>query len=192
MLVAPAAGFDLAKRLRSPGGAPLGEAFSFVSELYFRGKLTYARRFARPPQGIPGVLVISPGEGLRVADEPLTAQRMRAWAEVDIDAENERYLQPLQAHAAALSEAAPAPCRFVLLGSIATAKYVTPLLTHFGPRLVFPPAFVGRGDMSRGGLLLRSARAGEELPYTPVAGALRRGPRPPRLPPVRHARTDKS
>jgi hypothetical protein len=37
--------------------------------------------------------------------------------------------------------------------------------------------------MSRGGLLLRCARAGTELPYVGVRDAVRRGPRPPRLPP---------
>jgi len=41
--------------------------------------------------------------------------------------------------------------------------------------------FVGRGDMSRGGLLLRSVRYEVELDYVPVAGAVRHGPRPPRL-----------
>jgi hypothetical protein len=43
--------------------------------------------------------------------------------------------------------------------------------------------FIGRGDMSRGGLLLRAARAGSELPYPPVQGTPRRGARAPRLPP---------
>ena len=35
------------------GGAPIGEVFSFLSSLYFRGKLTYAQRFAAPPTGVP-------------------------------------------------------------------------------------------------------------------------------------------
>jgi hypothetical protein len=69
----------------------------------------------------------------------------------------------------------------VLLGSIATGKYVDTLIESLGPRLLFPSDFVGRGDMSRGGLLLRSAREGRELDYIPVAGALRRGKRPPKL-----------
>ena len=41
--------FDLAVRLRGPGGAALGEVFSFMSGLYFRGKLAYARTFPAPP-----------------------------------------------------------------------------------------------------------------------------------------------
>jgi hypothetical protein len=70
----------------------------------------------------------------------------------------------------------------VLLGSIATAKYVEPLLKIFNQRLLFPSAFVGRGDMSRGGLMLRSAREAVELSYEPVCSATRHGPRPPKLP----------
>ena len=77
---------------------------------------------------------------------------------------------------------AGARCRFVLLGSVASARYVEPLLAIFGDRLFFPPAFVGRGDMSRGGVLLRCVAEGRELDYAPVAGAERHGPRPPRLP----------
>ena len=73
----------------------------------------------------------------------------------------------------------------VLLGSIATGKYVDPLLAVLGERLLFPADFVGRGDMSRGGLLLRCARAGTELAYVGVRDAVRRGPRPPRLAPLR-------
>ena len=76
----------------------------------------------------------------------------------------------------------------VLLGSIATGKYVDALLDALGPRLLFPTDFVGRGDMSRGGLLLRSAREGRELDYIPVAGALRRGKRPPKLDRVKRGR----
>src|SRR5256885_2059914 len=63
MLLRPEAEFDLARRVRT-GGASLGEAFAFTSGLYFRGKLAYAGKFARTPEGVPGVLVIAPGAGL--------------------------------------------------------------------------------------------------------------------------------
>src|SRR5207249_11010874 len=66
-----------------------------------------------------------------------------------------------------LNDAAGPECEVVLLGSIASGKYVEPLLPIFGSRLVFPRDFVGRGDMSRGGLMLRSATAGQELEYIP-------------------------
>jgi hypothetical protein len=51
----------------------------------------------------------------------------------------------------------------------------------FGPRLHFPADFVGRGDMSRGGLMLRCVTEGRELEYAPILGATRRGARPPKL-----------
>ena len=72
----------------------------------------------------------------------------------------------------------------MLLGSIASPKYVDILTAIFGERLQFPIAFVGRGDMSRGGLLLRHASDGVELDYVPVLGASLHGARPPKLPPL--------
>jgi hypothetical protein len=71
----------------------------------------------------------------------------------------------------------------VLLGSIASDKYVNVLLDIFGEALLFPREFVGRGDMSRGGLMLRQVEDREELEYIPVAGAVRRGGRPAKLMP---------
>jgi hypothetical protein len=173
LLCAPRAGFELARRLRTEG-APLGEVFSFLSGLYFRGKLAYAARF-----GVP--LVITPDAGLRPPDACVSAADLRAAARVDIHPANPRYRQPLLQTARAVALALPADAPVTLLGSIASDKYASALLEVFGPRLTFPAAFVGRGDMSRGGLLLRCARAGVELDYVPVAGAVRRGPRPPRL-----------
>ncbi len=173
--------FDLAVRLRSPGGAALGDVFSFLSGLYFRGKLTYANAFAAPPPGAPGVLVITPNEGLLQAEEPVTIARLRGFAGVPIDVSEPRYRRPLKRHARNLSDLIPADTEVVLLGSIATGKYVDILAAVFGERLRFPGDFVGRGDMSRGGLLLRSAREGRELEYRPIAGAVLHGKRPPKL-----------
>jgi hypothetical protein len=68
-----------------------------------------------------------------------------------------------------------------LLGSVASGKYVDHLLPIFGNRLHFPKEFVGRGDMSRGGILLRSVTANRLLTHIPVAGAVRRGSRQPKL-----------
>ena len=173
------AGFPLARALREPGGAPLGEVFSFVSGLYFRGKHTYAQAFGRAPPGLSGGLVISAGEGLRFLHERVTLDRLRAWAQVDIAASNRRFVEPLVEHAVALERAHGHDTRFVLLGSVASDKYVTPLTRVFGDHLLFPPDFVGRGDMSRGAVLLRAARDGNELAYAPVEGAIRHGPRAP-------------
>jgi predicted kinase len=175
----PRAQFALARQLHSPAGTTLGPLYSFISGLYFRGKMTYAERFGRPPPGLPGGLVISPTEGLRFLHEPVTLERLRAWAEVPIDAANPRFTGPLVRHAVALEQAHGGNTRFVLLGSVATDKYVEPLSKVFGDHLLFPPDFVGRGDMSRGALLLRAARTGAELPYAPLEGARRHGPRAP-------------
>ena len=180
----PKARFDVAERLRSAEGAPLGDVFTFLSGLYFRGKLTYARRYARPPEGTPGVLIITAGSGLVQADEPVTLRHLERFARVPIDAAEERYRRPLARAARALAQGADG-CEVVLLGSIASGKYVDILGKVFGERLLFPSDFVGRGDMSRGGLLLRRAREGAELEYRPVLGAVRRGHRPPKLPRLR-------
>ena len=178
LLYSPRAAFDLARRLRTPEGAPIGEVFSFRSGLYFRGKLAYAQRF-----GVP--LVITPNAGLRPADARVTLATLRAAARVDIHAANPRYRKPLLATARAVADTLGPGGVVTLLGSIASDKYVDVLLGVFGERLTFPTAFVGRGDMSRGGLLLRCMRAGEELEYVPVEGAIRHGPRPPKLAPIR-------
>jgi hypothetical protein len=180
----------LAQRLRSTEGAPLGEVFAFLSALYFRGKLTYACTFAKIPADAPphlggGVLVITTAAGLLPAGSTCGVESLRAFAAVDLHPANQAYRGPLLASARAVDETLGSSAEVVLLGSVATAKYVEPLVEVFGERLLFPPSFVGRGDMSRGGLLLRSARAGEELDYAPVAGAVRHGPRPPKLPKLR-------
>jgi hypothetical protein len=177
--------FDLAVKLRSPQGATMAEAFTFMSGLYFRGKITYALHFARPPGGVPGVLVITPNEGLRLHNERVDLDRLRKFAQVDIAKDDPRYRRPLLRDAEALAAYLDPASDIVLLGSVATGKYVDVLTQVFGERLLFPSAFVGRGDMSRGGLLLRCARDDKELEYVPILGAVRHGPRPPRLDPVR-------
>jgi hypothetical protein len=181
--ISPNAQFALAAALRSESGAALGDLFSFVSGLYFRGKLTYARRFATGPAGMSGTLVMAPGRGLESPDAAISAAELRAMGQVDV--ESDAFAAPLRRDAARLADHCGGAARVVLLGSIATGKYVDPLLEVFGERLLFPESFVGRGDMSRGGLLLRAARSGEELAYRPITGALRRGKRPPRLPRTR-------
>ena len=181
--------FELAGRLRGRDGAPIGEVFSFLSGLYFRGKLTYARAFAAPPDPQSpvcgsGVLVITPSAGLRSADTMVTREALLRFAAVDVDPADARYRRPLERSASALAREIGPDCDVVLLGSIASAKYVDILLRYFGDRLLFPSEFVGRGDMSRGGLMLRCAAAGQQLTYVPVAGAIRHGQRPPKLDPA--------
>ena len=179
----PRAGFDLARRLQRGEKAPIGEIFSFLSGLYFRGKYTYARKFAQPPHGLIGAYVITSNRGLLGVEQSLALEELAAFAEVPIDLKEPRYLKPLQTHARKLAKLAGPKCEIVLLGSISTKKYAEPLMEEFGERLLFPPSFVGRGDMSRGGLLLRCAAEGRELDYIPIAGAIRHGVRPEKLHP---------
>jgi hypothetical protein len=190
ILLSERATFDLAVRLRSRDGVALGEAFAFISGLYFKGKLAYALEFARPPEpDLPvtasGALVITPNAGLRAAETRVSVEAVRRFATVDIAANDPKYRKPLLSSARTLHDEIGPDCEVVLLGSIASAKYVEVLLEVFDDRLLFPIEFVGRGDMSRGGLMLRSVRSGEELTYVSVKGAVRHGPRPPRLPPIR-------
>ena len=129
-LLAGDASFELALRLRHDR-VSLGEVFSFLSALYFRGKLTYASRFAAPPAGCAGVYVITPDRGLLSPDTVLTLGDLRAFAQVPIDSLEERYAAPLRSHSEALRAALPRGSEVVLLGSIATAKYVDVLLPLF-------------------------------------------------------------
>ncbi len=186
LVLSPRARFALADAVQG-GGAPIGEVFRFASGLYFRGKLAYAQAFARPPPGVPGALVIAPGAGLVPVETLVCAAHLRAFAAVPVDARDARFRAPLESDARLLAGRLGPADEVVLLGSIASDKYVEPLLAVLGERLLFPVDFVGRGDMSRGGLMLRAARAGVELAYGRVLGATRHGPRPPRLEPARRA-----
>lgn len=181
LLLRPGTQFDLARRLQSEG-ASLGEAFAFISGLYFRGKLAYAAAFGAPPAGMPGSFVITSGYGLVPPETVITAEHLRQIASVPIDAADLRYRAPLEKGCRTLDEIAGPECDFVLLGSVATLKYLEPMFGVFGHRLLFPEEFIGRGDMSRGGLMLRCARAGVPLNYAPVGNLTRHGPRPPKLP----------
>lgn len=181
MIMSENAKFVLARRLRNDG-LPIGELFSFISGLYFRGKLTYAQTFAAPPPGLPGVLVITAGRGLVIPETLVTHDELLQIAGVPVEASDPRYREPLDRDATNLFRRAGKKCEIVLLGSIATSKYVEPLLNIFEQRLLFPSTFVGRGDMSRGGLMLRSVREAVELAYEPICSAIRHGTRPPKLP----------
>ena len=183
LLLRPDSEMALARQLRAET-LTLGAAFAFMSGLYFRGKLSYATTFGRlngAPQG--ATLVITPTRGLQRPDLPVSAALLQEFASVDISEDDPRYHRALERDVADLSARLPASTRVILLGSVATGKYVDVLSPVLGPRLMYPSSFVGRGDMSRGALLLRSASAGVELDYAALETGLRpRGPRPPKLP----------
>lgn len=180
--------FPLALQLRE-GRLTLGEAFAFISGLYFRGKLTYSRAFAQPPPDTAGALVITACGGLLPPETRLTTDALCAISSAPVAVSESRYRVPLERDARQLAEQIGPICQVVLLGSVATPKYVEPLLKIFGERLLFPAEFAGRGDMSRGGLMLRCARSGVQLTYVPVATAQRHGVRPPKLQPLRNDRS---
>ena len=186
MVMSDWAQFDLARRLRSEKGVTIAELFTFLSGLYFRGKIAYANTFARVNNDGSGVLVITPTRGLVDAETRIGLEDLREFAEGDVDLADPRYRKPLERDARRLAKKLSARCEAVLLGSIASKKYVEVLLAHFGEQLRFPGDFVGRGDMSRGGLLLRSAADHQELTYISVQGAVLHGVRPPKLEPRRY------
>lgn len=160
------------------GRMSLGRAFAFMSGLYFRGKLSYAERFGDP-------LVITPTRGLQPPSLPFTLKLLREFAVGDVSLDNPSYRRALERDAGALARRIGDAGQVVLLGSVASGKYVDVLLPIFGDRLRYPADFIGRGDMSRGGLLLRSAASGVELTYQSLTAGVRpRGPRPPKLDPL--------
>ncbi len=176
ILTSDKADFELAHKLRA-GCATLGEIYSFMSSLYFRGKMAYSTAFGA------SAFVIVPGLGLLAPDTVFSPEQLKATAQIDVDEDNPAHHDALLAAATSLDRDTGQQCSFVLLGSVASAKYTRALLKVLAHRLLFPAEFVGRGDMSRGGIMLRSAATGQELAYIPVSGAQLRGPRPPRLDP---------
>jgi hypothetical protein len=189
MILSDRAQFALAQKLRGEHGAPIAEVFTFLSGLYFRGKIAYATAFARSAPGVPGVFVITPTRGLVDVGTRIRLEDLREFATVDIQNDDPRYRAPIERDARLLAKKLPRRSEVILVGSIATAKYVNVLLASFGERLRFPADFVGRGDMSRGGLMLRCAVDRQELAYIAVAGAIVNGKRPPKLAPRRYQAT---
>jgi hypothetical protein len=162
---------DLAQRLRGSQGVPLGEVFTFLSALYFRGKLAYAQAFAEPPDGCPGILIITPTAGLLPHDTSVRLSRLRGFSRVPIRLKNRLYCASLRSSARKLAREIGLDCEVVLLGSLASRKYLEILLPIFGSRLRAPAEFIGRGDMSRGGLLLRCVKENRQLNYIDTAVA---------------------
>jgi hypothetical protein len=183
MILSSRAQFDLARKLRGKSGATIAEVFTFLSGLYFRGKFAYATAFARPTRGTPGVFVITPTRGLVDVKTRIHVDDLREFAAVDIHENDSRYRLPIERDAQFLANKLPLESDVILLGSVATGKYVDVLVQTFREKLRFPVDFIGRGDMSRGGLMLRCAADRQELPYVAVAGAIVNGKRPPKLVP---------
>ena len=184
MLLRPGAASPAADQLRT-GTLTLGDAFALMSSLYFRGKLAYARAVVARRGEAATALVITPTRGLLSPNTMASVALLEEFAATDIAAHDQRYRVPLERDLTRLIDGLAADAQVVLLGSIASDKYLDVLAPALGGRLHYPPAFIGRGDMSRGGLLLRSAASGVELDYAPLSPqTARRGRRPPRLDPA--------
>jgi hypothetical protein len=138
MILSDQGEFELARKLRSKEGAPIADVFTFLSGLYFRGKIAYATVFARPATGIPGVFVITPTRGLVDARTRIHLDDLREFATVDIQSDDPRYRTPIERDARVLAQKLPLRSEIILLGSIATGKYVNVLLATFRDRLRFP------------------------------------------------------
>ncbi len=171
LLFRPEAKFELAQRLRATG-ISIGEAFSFMSSLYFRGKLAYTSVFAKSMNGVPGTLVITASGGLIRPETVVHLEELAELSSEKITAKNPKYRDPLERDLRVLSDAIEQDGRVVLLGSIATKKYVPLLMETLGQRLVVPRAFLGLGNMQRGALLLRCSRQRSELEYVCAAEVL--------------------
>src|SRR5207247_10820655 len=78
--------FPLALRLRS-GEATLGETFSFLSGLYFRGKLAYSQRFTPPDR----IWVMPINQGLLPPHTPVSLKQLQRMAAVQIAVDEPRY-----------------------------------------------------------------------------------------------------
>jgi hypothetical protein len=164
----PNANFEAARMYRSAEGVPIAMAFAFMSSLYFRGKIGYAMHFAQPSPSVGehGVYIIAPGFGLVPPDWRVTPERMKVMSRTPVDVATRAYRKPLEDDARALAKKLEPDAQVVLLGSVASGKYVDILWPVFQHRLRFPAAFAGLGDMSRGGLMLRAVRANRELECT--------------------------
>ena len=170
-LMSPRAQFPTALRFQA-GEVMIAEAFAFMSALYFRGKIAYALHFG----GVENSYVIAPGFGLVPPTWTLDEARMKKMSRTDVDVKDRTYVKTLRDSATKLATTVDEDAEVVLLGSVASGKYVDILLPIFGDRLRFPHAFAGLGDMSRGGLMLRAVRANRELEYVTLDKPRHRGP----------------
>lgn len=173
LLFSTRARFALAQKLHDGEEVPVGEIFTFLSGLYFRGKLAYAERYAKAGLTGDDVHVITSNRGLLVPGTGITLAELKEFSKTPIDLGNQEYRSTLEADIRTLAADLGSRDAVVLLGSIATGKYVDVLLPHLNEKLLFPAGFAGLGDMSRGSILLKSVQSGIELEYLSISGAQR-------------------
>ena len=122
----------------------LGDVFSFLSALYFRGKLAYAQAFSCPPSDCPGIFIVTPTAGLVPHDTLIRLPKLRGFSRVPIHVKNRLYYSSLRRTAKKLASRIGSDCEVVLLGSLASRKYLEILSPIFGSRLIIPAEFIGR------------------------------------------------
>jgi len=128
-----------------------GRLSASSADCIFAANWLTQRPFPSAPDGLPGALIITAGGGLLPPETPINREQLCLISSAPVEASEPRYRIPLERDARLVAEHLSGDCEVVLLGSVATPKYVEPLLAIFGDRLVFPKEFAGRGDMSRGG-----------------------------------------
>jgi hypothetical protein len=147
--------FELATRLRGPQGASLAEVLSFLCGPGFKGKLQHAQELANPPFGVPGVLVITPGDGLKTPLERMTVEKLRCWAALPAEGSTSS-LRRLLKDAISISEAIGIDCdrcprcEVVLLGS-SGSRHRNILAEVFDDHLQLPgevPGYLVRQERS--------------------------------------------
>jgi hypothetical protein len=115
-LTSPRAKFELAQQYRTEEGVAIADAFAFMSALYFRGKIAYARAFA----ATDSIFVITPGYGLVPPDWRITEERMKRMRRTDIDVASRNYVRPLREHARELAANCGDDARVGRRGGVAT------------------------------------------------------------------------
>ena len=167
-LTSPRAGFGAAERYRSPEGVTIEEAFTFMSSLYFRGKIGYARHFAAPPPELAlGSRTTAswsslPASGWCRRACRITPEEMKKLRRTPVDLKSRAYCAPMKKHVEQLRDLAPdglggAP------GQRRDRQVRGPAAAGPRDRLLFPRDFAGAGDMKRGGMMLRAVREDREL-----------------------------
>lgn len=174
-LLAPEPRSPVATQLASADGMPLGQIFTYLSGLYFNGKLTYARHYSTPPPslGRTGIYIITMTDGILTPEHRIGLDDLQRYAAAEKQTEDGR--RALETSARALAETIGPRCDVVFMGSVASDKYTAIIEPVFGRRLLFPPELVGRGQLGRGALLFRCVRENRELDYVPLADLVDRG-----------------
>ena len=123
----------------SRGGAALGDVFSFLSGLYFRGQADLRARVRGAAARRAGRSRHHAERGLLPAEEPVTLARLRALrARADRRGRAALPAARWTATRATLADAIPPDTEVVLLGSIATGKYVDILADGLRRAAAFP------------------------------------------------------